>query len=423
MWNYDEFFVEKYILAYKELKKIFKKMNQDFSNKEDVNPIENMKFRIKKMASLKEKLFMRNLEFTPENIDNNIRDVVGCRIVCSFLSDIEKIKKEIIELDKKGILKIVNIKDYVKNPKENGYTSLHMIVSIPVRLSNKKKEYVNAEIQIRTVAMDMICSLEHKLAYKKKESSEEINEIVKHIFNFCKNIDNDLDNLVKVTINQKYEKTNKTIIGLDKVKVKYTMALESILDKLKKVYENYDKSDIVNPIEHFKGRIKPDSEIIRKLVEKNLDINIDNIVNYINDFAGCRVVCSFLSDIDILKNEIKNMEQKGLLTILKEKDYINNPKKSGYRGYHYLVNIPIYIPNEGVKNVKVEIQLRTVAMEMWASLEEKICYHKTTDNYIKDELVRLSHVTEVLDNNINDVVLEYGKINKGKVRERKKNNV
>ena len=204
---------------------------------------------------------------------------------------------------------------------------------------------------------------------------------------------------------------------IDKIKIHYTTALDFILNKIANIYELYEKSDITNPIEHVKGRIKKDNEIIRKLENKKLDINIENIVEHVNDFAGCKIVCSFINDIEVLKEEIKTMEKNGLLKIIKEKDYITNPKESGYRGYHFLVSVPIYLRDVGVINVKVEIQIRTVAMEMWASLEEKICYHKNPDDNIKNELVRTSNVIKVFDEELNDVVLKY---NQNKIEAKKK---
>lgn len=423
MQNYDDIFFEKYILAYNKLKKILKKINLEYSNSDSVNPIENMKFRLKKIDSLENKLVMRNLEVTTENVDKYIRDVIGCRIVCSFLSDIEILKNEIIKLQNNGILKIVEIKDYIKTPKENGYSSYHIIVSIPVVTSGYKKIYVNAEIQLRTVAMDMSFSLEHKIAYKKGVCPNEIREVIDNISDFCRIIDKNLDSVIKYSVNNVVERNYRKINGLDKIRVQYSAALDFILSRFGSLYDRYEKSDKLNPIEHFKGRIKTDSEIIRKLENKGLDVNVTNIVDYINDFAGIRVVCSFLDDIEVIKDEIRNMERRGLIKIIKEKDYIGNPKESGYRGYHFLVSVPLYLSDVGIVNVKVEIQLRTVAMEMWASLEEKIGYNKNPDEIIKKELVRLSSIIEILEKQVNDVVLKYGLRSNNKVKVKKKNNV
>ena len=94
----------------------------------------------------------------------------------------------------------------------------------------------------------------------------------------------------------------------------------------------------------------------------------------------------------------------GMLKIINEKDYINNPKESGYSGYHFLVSVPVYTVNDGFVDVKVEIQLRTIAMEMWASLEEKICYNKMPSSSSREELKRLAGVIGVFDEKLDDIV-------------------
>ena len=147
-------------------------------------------------------------------------------------------------------------------------------------------------------------------------------------------------------------------------------------------------------------------------------VNLDNILNYVNDFAGIRIVCSFLNDLDVLKEIIKSDPD---LVIINEKDYVNYPKNSGYRGYHLIVGVPVYSAS-GKTYVKVELQIRTIAMEMWASLEQKINYHKIASEDAKNELKRLSGVISGIDNNINEIVENSRKNKNAKRLELKKSN-
>lgn len=405
----------KYRLANDELKRIFELIHKEYFTSLDANPIEHIKFRIKKVNSIKDKLKKRNLEYNVYNIENNLTDVVGCRIVCSFLSDISTIKNVIKDLDKNNILRIVEERDYINNPKEeSGYSSYHIKVAVPIFYNGEKTE-VMAEIQLRTIAMDMSFSLEHKIIYKSSEVNEELKRVIRNVANFCRVIDKDLDDVVKNVEDDKLGQLSLDYPFMkrrefDLIRLKYESALRFLEEKFSCLYQEYDKQEIINPIEHIKCRLKRDDEIIRKLVNKKQGVNIENIEKHINDFAGIRVVCSFLNDIETLKNDIYDMADKGIIKIINEKDYVNNPKESGYSGYHFLVSVPLYTVNEGVVDVKVEIQLRTVAMEMWASLEEKICYNKTPSLSSREDLTRLAGVIGVFDQKLNDIVCEYNKI-------------
>ncbi|MBN8210072.1 GTP pyrophosphokinase family protein [Bacillus sp. NTK071] len=137
-------------------------LNDEFQFVHQHNPIEHVKSRIKSPESIMTKLQRKNLEVTTENVENHINDIAGVRVTCSFTTDIYRIYDMIESQDD---IQVINVKDYVKNPKPNGYKSLHLIVEIPVYLS-KGPEYVKVEIQIRTIAMDFWASLEHKIYYK-----------------------------------------------------------------------------------------------------------------------------------------------------------------------------------------------------------------------------------------------------------------
>lgn len=150
-----------------------------------------------------------------------------------------------------------------------------------------------------------------------------------------------------------------------------------------------------NPIEHVKSRLKRPSSIARKLEKKGLEPSIENALKYIDDIAGVRIVCQFQDDIYKVADVIKNFEN---IRIVQIKDYIENPKENGYRSYHMHVEIPVRMLH-GEEMVKVEFQLRTVAMDFWASLEHKIRYKNESEipESISSELKLCATLVEKMD--------------------------
>ena len=156
-----------YECAILEVKTKLDVLNKEFSANTMRNPIASIKTRIKSPDSIYEKLDRKNLDKTLESVQNNLDDVAGIRIICSFLDDIYSIADMLTSQDD---VKELTRKDYIKNPKKNGYRSLHLVIEIPIFLSNEKKG-VKVEVQIRTIAMDFWASLEHQIHYKKFEIS------------------------------------------------------------------------------------------------------------------------------------------------------------------------------------------------------------------------------------------------------------
>lgn len=152
-----------YKCAMMEVETKFRVLNEQFSLEYDRNPIESIKTRIKSTDSLIRKIRDKNIPLTMTAIENNINDIAGVRIICSFLDDIYTLADCLINQDD---ITLIKIKDYVKNPKDNGYRSLHLIVSVPIFLQNEKRD-VKVEVQLRTISMDSWASLEHKILYKK----------------------------------------------------------------------------------------------------------------------------------------------------------------------------------------------------------------------------------------------------------------
>ena len=166
-----------YTCAIREVRTKLEVLNDELSVKNQRNPIEMIKSRVKKPLSIVEKLRRRGLEVSLDSMTKNLDDVAGVRIICSFLDDIYEVAEMLVRQDD---VNVIAIKDYIKNPKPNGYRSYHMIIEVPVFFSDSKKA-MRVEVQIRTIAMDFWASLDHQLKYKKKVSDDlDISERLKH---------------------------------------------------------------------------------------------------------------------------------------------------------------------------------------------------------------------------------------------------
>ena len=150
----------------------------------------------------------------------------------------------------------------------------------------------------------------------------------------------------------------------------YNAAVKEVMTKLEILNDEFVNIHKYNPIEHIKSRIKTPAGILNKLKRYGREATIANMVEYVNDIAGIRLVCAFTSDIYKLAEMIGRQND---LTVVSIKDYIKKPKESGYKSYHMIVSVPIFM-SDRVVDTKVEIQIRTIAMDFWASLEHKIYY-------------------------------------------------
>lgn len=175
----------------------------------------------------------------------------------------------------------------------------------------------------------------------------------------------------------------------------YNSALKEVSTKLDILNDEFKYVHKYDPIEYIKSRIKTPESIVKKLKRHGLEVNVDNMINHINDIAGVRIVCSFTSDIYSI---VEMIGKQNDLTVISVKDYIRNPKASGYKSFHMLVSVPIFL-GEKVIDTKVEIQIRTIAMDFWASLEHKIYYkfEGHAPEYISRELRDCSQIVSMLD--------------------------
>ncbi len=175
----------------------------------------------------------------------------------------------------------------------------------------------------------------------------------------------------------------------------YDAALKQVYTKLEILNNEFKLAHQYNPIEHITSRIKTPQSIAKKLRHNQKELTVDNIIKYVNDVAGIRIICSFTSDIYRIADLISKQSD---IKVLKVKDYIMCPKDNGYTSYHMIISIPVFLTDRTVET-KVEIQIRTIAMDFWASLEHKI-YYKFEGNapeHIRKELKECSDIVAYLD--------------------------
>ena len=186
-----------------------------------------------------------------------------------------------------------------------------------------------------------------------------------------------------------------SIDSWQEVTLVYHAALRQIETKMEILNDEFQHVHQYNPIEHIKARIKTPESIVKKLKRNGYESTIQNMVKYVNDIAGIRIICSFTSDIYRIADMIS--EQRDI-KVIGVKDYITYPKASGYKSYHMIVTVPVYLSDRTV-DTKVEIQIRTVAMDFWASLEHKIHYKFEGDapEHIRTELVECAKMVSDLD--------------------------
>ena len=166
-----------YRCAIMEVETKFKVLNEQFSLEYDRNPIESIKTRVKSMDGIIKKVRKKELPLTLEAIEENINDIAGVRVVCSFPEDIYLLADCLLRQDD---IRLIEKKDYIQKPKESGYRSLHLIVAVPIFLQNEKRE-MKVEVQLRTIAMDFWASLEHKVRYKKNVPPEEAEQLAQEL--------------------------------------------------------------------------------------------------------------------------------------------------------------------------------------------------------------------------------------------------
>lgn len=210
---------------------------------------------------------------------------------------------------------------------------------------------------------------------------------------------NPINNLIKIenfiNFNQNIETTDKTF---EKLMFMYSIAIRELETKISILKDEYKIFYDYNLIDHINTRIKTPESIIKKMKDRNLELTYKEMIENINDIAGIRIICPLKKDIFAIKKLIEKFSE---IQILKEKDYITNPKKSGYSSYHLIVAIPILLAGKNIY-MKVEIQIRTMAMDFWASLEHEMKYktNKEISKKMSKEWVNYAKLINKFDNKI-----------------------
>ena len=186
--------------------------------------------------------------------------------------------------------------------------------------------------------------------------------------------------------------------GIDswkEVTLVYSAALRQMETKMQILNDEFQHVHQYNPIEHIKARIKTPESIVKKLKRYGQESTIDNMVKYINDIAGIRIICSFTSDIYRIADMIRDQKD---IQVIAVKDYIKNPKPNGYRSYHLIIEVPVFF-TECKRSMRVEVQIRTIAMDFWASLDHQLKYKKEMQNAaeISEELKQCADVIAQTD--------------------------
>jgi len=224
----------RFMMAYKfaldEMNTKINILKDEFNYIHDYNPIEHVKSRLKSPESILKKVYRKGHDFTLQSIKENVRDIAGIRITCSFSSDIYELYTMIA--NQKDI-RVVETKDYIKNPKPNGYQSLHLILEIPIFMSDRK-ELTYVEVQIRTIAMDFWASLEHKMYYKyNKEIPKHMLTELKDAATMATQLDRKMEQLHReISEIKKADEEQEKHLQIDKGKFDIPF-LETILQKSK----------------------------------------------------------------------------------------------------------------------------------------------------------------------------------------------
>ncbi|MFD2043504.1 GTP pyrophosphokinase family protein [Ornithinibacillus salinisoli] len=212
----------------------------------------------------------------------------------------------------------------------------------------------------------------------------------------------------KHTPNDIEQQTKTLKTDLIRFMMSYKFALQEVNTKIDVLKQEFQYIHDYNPIEHVKSRVKSPESILKKVQRKGYDLSLPCVRENIRDIAGIRITCSFISDI----YEISNMlQQQKDITVVACKDYIKRPKPNGYRSLHLIIQIPIFM-SDRVDHVYVEIQIRTIAMDFWASLEHKIYYKykKEVPAEMLDELKEAANTATQLDKKMESIHKEISEL-------------
>ena len=183
----------------------------------------------------------------------------------------------------------------------------------------------------------------------------------------------------------------ETAVEYKELRMMYACAIKEVQTKFEVLETEFKVRYQRNPISSIQTRLKSSSSIIEKMIRKGVPFSMENLEEQIQDLAGIRVICSYVDDIYALANALTSQDD---ISLLEEKDYIRNPKPNGYRSLHLIVSVPVFFSQQK-RQIKVEVQIRTIAMDFWASLEHQMKY--------KREIPDQQHIVEQLKNCAEDI--------------------
>lgn len=333
--------MNKYELAVSKLKTMLNAINDS----SDYMIIYLIKSRIKTHESILEKFRRYSWTYSEDAIDVQLHDVAGVRVICPFLSDVYNVIDAIRANDS---IRVITEKDYIKNKKPTGYAGYHMIVRVPVDIDGSVT-YVKAEVQLRTIAMDIFNSLEHKLRYKKRELFQKSeNDMLDSLAGTIHLIDANLDRFVVEQRGQVDSSLLKTVIS-GEVLPSHKSAMKCLKDFIEGVRSSYKSTGGLDPVEFVMPKY-----------------SLSNIYNMTHGSdVSLNVICSFLSDVDEMVNCIRASED---FMIVGEFDYRKSPEYLGKSEYVFFVRVPV-VENGVCSFVDARINVKTIIMDFCGIVE------------------------------------------------------
>ena len=361
--------------------------------------IKEISNRIKTDESIKGKLKKHKKTYTYENAIEVCKDIVGFRIICMYEKDIFRI----VNLIRNSGLKVVREKDYINDPKDSGYKSYHLTIEVPMDLPDGTVENVFVEIQVRTDFMDLWASREHEMKYKSKLSKEATKKISQSLLALSGAIQLSQEAMENARREQLsiIETADIKGVKVEKYKEQYDpmvlAAAETYVGSELYLVKNAFEMLPISSIEE-NARLGDIKDLFnRDEINRNIDSKVlseefhsGSILKTKKDNVGFRIICMYEQDLFTIVNLIR----KSGLKVVREKDYITEPKESGYRSYHITVEVPVELHGGIVEDVKVKIQIRTDFMDLWASREYEMKYNsELSDDELfstKQALINLS---------------------------------
>ena len=189
--------------------------------------------------------------------------------------------------------------------------------------------------------------------------------------------------------------------SFEEIMMMYSCAIREVKTKFEVLNDDFSVRYKRNPIEFIQSRIKKPVSIAKKLASKGCPVTCASILNNLDDVAGIRVICPFIDDIYMVAEKLISQDD---ITLIEAKDYISHPKPNGYRSLHVIVEIPVFFADH-TRNMRVEVQIRTIAMDFWASLEHKINYkfEGNAPEHVKRELIECAGMVSALDNRMQEL--------------------